>query len=231
MDALRRTISPLFITMSGLIGAGKTTIARELAEELGVPVYYEPVEDNVYLEDFYRDMRAHSFALQVYLLNRRYTQHQQIVWGRQGGVQDRSIYEDSVFARVLMKQGYLTLRDYETYRALFQTMSTYLPHPHFIVHLDVTPEEALVRIKERSRGCEAGIPLDYLKALYEEYNVFLAEISKRIPVLRVRWDKYKTAAELAQEISKALVEHQAVIDVAFDSSMTANIPKVPASLY
>jgi deoxyadenosine/deoxycytidine kinase len=63
-----------FISLSGLIGAGKSTLATALADQLGMDVYYEPVEDNVYLEDFYRDMRAHSFAMQVWLLNKRFNQ-------------------------------------------------------------------------------------------------------------------------------------------------------------
>lgn len=63
-------------------------------------MHYEPVKDNVYLADFYKDMKKHSFAMQVYLLNKRFMQQQQIVWSGKGGVQDRTIYEDSVFARV-----------------------------------------------------------------------------------------------------------------------------------
>lgn len=59
-----------------------------------VPVYYEKVIDNEYLEDFYADMKKYSFQLQVYLLNIRFRQHQQIIWQGRGAVQDRSIYED-----------------------------------------------------------------------------------------------------------------------------------------
>lgn len=51
----------MFISISGLIGAGKTTLAEELAKEMGFPVYYEPVEDNIYLEDFYKDMKTYGF--------------------------------------------------------------------------------------------------------------------------------------------------------------------------
>lgn len=70
----------LFIGISGLIGAGKTTLAEALAAKLGLPVYYEPVIDNVYLSDFYNDMKKYAFPLQVYLLNKRFKQQQQIVW-------------------------------------------------------------------------------------------------------------------------------------------------------
>ena len=70
----------LFIGISGLIGAGKTTLAEALAEKLGLPVHYEPVIDNVYLADFYEDMSKYAFPLQVFLLNKRFKQQQQIVW-------------------------------------------------------------------------------------------------------------------------------------------------------
>lgn len=71
--------------------------------------------DNEYLEDFYGDIKKYSFPMQVYLLNRRFQQQQQIVWQGHGGVQDRTIYEDSVFARMLRNSGLMDERDYQTY--------------------------------------------------------------------------------------------------------------------
>jgi deoxyadenosine kinase len=63
-----------FISISGMIGAGKSTLAAALANALGLDVYFEPVDDNVYLEDFYRDMSRHSFPMQIWLLNKRFNQ-------------------------------------------------------------------------------------------------------------------------------------------------------------
>ena len=61
-----------FIGIAGLIGAGKTTLARALGEHLNMPVYYEPVADNIYLADFYKDPAKWGFQMQIYLLNRQY---------------------------------------------------------------------------------------------------------------------------------------------------------------
>jgi len=94
----------LFIAISGLIGAGKTTLAKALAETMGLPAYYEPVADNEYLADFYADQKTFAFPLQIYLLNARFRQHQQIIWSGRGGVSDRSIYEDQIFAKILKDQ-------------------------------------------------------------------------------------------------------------------------------
>ena len=120
-DKSEASLENVFISISGMIGAGKSTLATALAKKLNLPVYYEPVIDNVYLEDFYKDMKKYSFPLQVYLLNRRFAQQQQIVWSGKGGIQDRTIYEDSVFARMLRDSGNMDERDYQTYSDLLTT--------------------------------------------------------------------------------------------------------------
>ena len=62
----RNSSSDLFISISGLIGAGKSTLATKLAEKMGLPCFYEPVIDNAYLADFYKDPARYAFPLQVY---------------------------------------------------------------------------------------------------------------------------------------------------------------------
>jgi deoxyadenosine/deoxycytidine kinase len=67
-----------------LIGAGKSTLATALAKKLNLPVYFEPVSDNEYLEDFYKETARYSFPMQVYLLNKRFKQQQEIIWQGKG---------------------------------------------------------------------------------------------------------------------------------------------------
>ena len=164
---------------------------------MDLPAYYEPVIDNEYLQDFYRETKRYSFQLQVYLLNKRFSQHQQIIWQGRGGVQDRSIYEDGIFAKMLADAGLMDERDYRCYCSLFQNMSNFMRKPNLIVHLDVKPAESLARIKERSRDCETGITIEYLQALYDGYEQFLKDISRVIPVIRVNWNTFRTAEEMA----------------------------------
>ena len=206
-----------FIGISGLIGAGKTTLATALGKELKLPVYYEPVDENEYLADFYEDKAKYSFPLQIYLLNKRFRQHQQIIW-RGGGVQDRTIYEDSVFAKMLHESNLMSERDYRTYVELFANMSNFMRKPTLIVYLDVSPEESLRRIEMRNRDVESDIPLSYLQALRLAYEEFIQDISRVIPVIRVDYSKFRTVEEMARVISQEYKQIHVIRDVTWASN-------------
>ena len=196
----------LFIGIAGMIGAGKSTLARSLGEHLDIDVYYEPVEDNEYLADFYTDTGRYAFAMQIYLLNRRFQQHQEIIWKGRSAVQDRTIYEDSVFAKTLVTLGLMDERDYRTYQQLFRHMSNFMCKPNLIVYLDVKPKRSLERIEARSRGVESGITIEYLEALYKEYEEFVRDIARVVPVIRVDYDRFRSAEEMAQVIRKEYLD-------------------------
>ncbi|GKT15478.1 Deoxynucleoside kinase [Aduncisulcus paluster] len=223
-EPLEGVFDNVFIAISGLIGAGKSTLAKALGEELGLPIYYEPVADNEYLEDFYRDTAKYSFAMQVYLLNKRFEQHQQIIWSGKGGVQDRTIYEDSVFAKMLADSGLMEKRDYATYQSLFKHMSNFMRKPNFIVHLDVTPEQSMERIKMRARGCEVGISLEYLKNLDKAYQEFLEDISLVIPVIKVKWSDFKGASEVAHALAREFKRIGNIRYVSWESGSPSGSP-------
>ena len=211
----------LFIGIAGMIGAGKSTLAEALGEHLEIDVYYEPVQDNEYLEDFYRDTARYAFATQIYLLNRRFQQHQEIIWRGRSAVQDRTIYEDSIFAKMLANTGLMDERDYRTYQQLFRHMSNFMCKPNLIVYLDVAPERSMERIRHRGRGMESGISLEYLKALYAGYEEFINDISKVIPVIRVDYDRFATADEMAKVIESEFLDHSFLREaVRFDPART-----------
>ncbi|MEM7483526.1 MAG: deoxynucleoside kinase [Acidobacteriota bacterium] len=197
----------LFIGIAGMIGAGKSTLATALGKHLEIDVYYEPVDDNEYLADFYRETERYAFAMQIYLLNRRFQQHQEIIWRGRSAVQDRTIYEDSIFARMLAESGMMDDRDYRTYLELFRHMSNFMCKPNVIVYLDVAPELSLERIQARNRGIESGVTLEYLSALYKGYEDFITDISRVIPVIRVDYERYATAEEMAQVIRREYLDH------------------------
>jgi len=197
----------LFIGIAGMIGAGKSTLAKSLGEHLDIDVYYEPIADNEYLEDFYRDTQRYAFATQIYLLNRRFQQHQEIIWRGRSAVQDRTIYEDSIFAKMLADTGLMEERDYRTYLTLFRNMSNFMCKPNLIVFLDVSPEGSYERIQNRARDMEKVISLDYLKALHRGYQDFIRDISKVLPVIRIDYDRFATAEEMAEVIERDYLDH------------------------
>merc|ERR1719215_1941472 len=88
-------------------------------------------------------------------------------------------------------------RDFRTYMELFQNMANFMKKPNIIVHLDLTPEESYRRIQMRKRECESGIPLEYLQALHAAYEVFIADIARVIPVIKVDYSRFRTAEEMA----------------------------------
>ena len=208
-------LQDLFIGIAGMIGAGKSTLATRLGELLQLPVYYEPVKDNDYLADFYRDTARYAFATQIYLLNRRFQQHQEVIWRGGGGIQDRTIYEDAVFAKMLVKLELMDERDFNTYVSLFRHMSNFMCRPNVIVYLDVSPERSMDRIRMRNRDVESGISLEYLQALYAEYEAFIADISRTVPVIRVDYDRFHSAEEMAEIIEREYLHSNFVREVSW----------------
>ena len=115
-----------FVGIAGNIGVGKTTFTKLLAKKYNWDEYYESVIDNPYLSDFYGNMNRWSFNLQIYFLQHRFASQVEISSNKKGVIQDRTIYEDSVFARMLLDGGLMDQRDYNTYIELFQN----IPHKH-----------------------------------------------------------------------------------------------------
>ncbi|MCO4753614.1 MAG: deoxynucleoside kinase [Bacteriovoracaceae bacterium] len=160
-----------FVVVAGNIGSGKTTLTKKLSTRLGWKPFYESVQDNPYLADFYDDMGRWSFPLQVYFLNHRFNTHKAIEGGLASSVQDRSIYEDAnIFARALFEQGDLDARDYENYCQLYESMIQYLSPPTLMIFLKRSVPKLQERIQLRGRDYEQAIPVDYLTKLNQYYD-------------------------------------------------------------
>jgi len=161
------------VVLAGNIGAGKSTLVRMMCEALGWEPYFEPVAENPFLEDFYRDMARWAFHSQIFFLTHRVRSHRALMADPHSVAQDRSLYEDAeVFARNLYVHGRMSERDWATYRELYRTVASLLPAPDLVVYLRASVPTLLKRIALRGRSFEAGISAEYLgelNALYEEW--------------------------------------------------------------
>jgi deoxyadenosine/deoxycytidine kinase len=184
-----------YIVVAGNIGAGKSTLVGLLADRLNFRPYYEPVSENPYLEDFYKDMPAWSFHSQLFFLSYRVRSHRALMDDPHSVVQDRSLYEDAeVFARNLYERGTMSERDWGTYSGLYRTMTGLLPAPDLVIYIRASVETLASRIARRGRDFEAAIPEAYLSGLNALYESWIEGFDLS-PVLVIPGDRLDFVAE------------------------------------
>ena len=163
-----------FVSVAGNIGSGKSSLTSMAAKKLSWVPYYESVQNNPYLHDFYVDMKRWSFQLQVYFLSHRFNTHKKIINSKKSVIQDRSIYEDvEIFARNLYLMGKMEKRDYNNYRNLFYEMISYLKAPDLVVYLKADVETLVKQIHLRGREFEKKIEKKYLERLNRSYEKWI----------------------------------------------------------
>ena len=166
----------MHIAIAGNIGSGKTTLTGLLAKHYGWRAHYENADNNPYLDDFYSDMQHWSFNLQIYFMNERFGQIQEIRNSGLTVVQDRTIYEDAhIFAANLHSIGLMSMRDYATYRSLFDKMITFIQPPDLLIYLKASVPTLVRQIQKRGRPYENGIQLGYLAKLNERYDNWISQ--------------------------------------------------------
>lgn len=173
------------ILVAGNIGAGKTSLTERIGARLGWWTGYESVADNPYLSDFYSDMHAWSFHLQIFFLGHRADQYLEASRDSRSSILDRSIYEDAhIFARALHHMGNLAERDYLAYRHLYELVVAGLPRPDLLIYLKAPVPVLMDRIRRRARNMETGISADYLALLDTFYDEWLGAFDL-CPVLTI----------------------------------------------
>jgi deoxyadenosine/deoxycytidine kinase len=208
-----------YVAVAGNIGVGKSTLVALLCERLDWEPYYEPVTENPYLEDFYRDMRTWAFHSQVFFLTRRLRAHRQLMEHPGSVVQDRSVYEDAeIFAMNLYRQGLLGGRDYTAYYELYSVLTEFLPPPDLVVYLRASVPTLVKRIQNRARAYERQISADYLAQLNVLYEEWIARFSL-CPVLTVPADSLdyvSNTSHMDLVVSKVLDKLMGKEEVVFD---------------
>ena len=164
----------MHIAVSGNIGAGKTTLTQMLSKHYGWEMRLEPVVVNPYLEDYYKDIKRWSFALEVYFLKERFRDVLDIAHTNKTIIQDRSIFEGVyVFVENNYRQGNLSETDFRTYMELFDLITNITKNPDLMIYLRKSVPELVRQIQKRGRDYEQTIQLDYLEGLNNRYEDFI----------------------------------------------------------
>ncbi len=178
-----------FVAVAGNIGVGKSSLVLLLARHLGWDPFFEPVGENPYLADFYRDMRSWSFHSQIFFLSKRLRAHRQLLDHPTSAIQDRTVYEDAeIFAYNLSLQGDMSERDHQTYHELYEALTQFLPPPDLVIYLRASLPTLLQRIALRGRDYEQQIRPEYLAQLNDLYENWIGNF-RLCPVLTVPADK------------------------------------------
>jgi deoxyadenosine/deoxycytidine kinase len=212
------------VIVEGLIGSGKTTLSRELGAALGQKtlILFEPDEKaadgqsvgNPYLADYYADPNRWSFVLQVHQLQARYRMHLQAQWHAMQGtghaVLDRSYFGDTAFARLQLKGGMMTQREFDTYSSIYHAMTAHVMLPSVCVRVLASPEICERRVagrmeKETGRKCEKAIDLDYLRGLEQEIDHMVSVLrGMSVNVIDMAWDDARPDPESRHQAVSSL---------------------------
>ncbi|MGY8950636.1 MAG: deoxynucleoside kinase [Flavobacteriales bacterium] len=164
----------MHVAIAGNIGSGKTTLTTKLAKHYKWSPHFEDVENNPYLNDFYKEMQRWSFNLQVFFLNSRFRQIIDIKKSDKDFIQDRTIYEDAfIFAPNLHSMGLMSTRDFDNYKELFSLMDSLVDGPDLLIYLRASVPTLVEQIQKRGRDYENSIRLDYLTQLNDRYEAWI----------------------------------------------------------
>ena len=173
----------MIVVVTGLIGAGKTSVCEALEKELKCKGFYEPLPetDNVMLEEYYKNLKKYAYSMQTLLLALRFQAQQEAQWRSTRGelcIMDSSIYADKAFIEVQKQCGFIDECEYRAYEKLCEIHFPFLQYPDLHLHLQLSIDEEIDRIKKRSRTCECGIERSYLEKLNTAYDDLIPHLSR-----------------------------------------------------
>ncbi|OGA62232.1 MAG: deoxyadenosine kinase [Betaproteobacteria bacterium RIFCSPLOWO2_12_FULL_67_28] len=171
-----------YIAVEGPIGAGKTSLARRLADRLGADALLEQPAENPFLARFYQDMARYALPTQLFFLFQRARQLEPLAQPDMFGraiVADFLIDKDSLFARATLSGDELAL-----YRKIYDAIRPQAPAPDLVIYLQAPSAILVERVRRRGAAFERGISEEYLAVLAENYAHFFHHYSAA-PVLIV----------------------------------------------
>jgi len=170
----------MYLAIEGVIGVGKTSLARLLQPVFNAELLLEVFEENPFLSDFYSDRHRYAFQTQIYFLLSRYRQqHHAVPEALTNGdlIADYTFAKDALFAGLN-----LTGDEIETYQLVHNALAERIPLPDLIVYLRVSTEVAMQRISMRDRSYERNMEVSYIEELNVAYEDFFNQ-NDGLPVL------------------------------------------------
>ncbi len=166
---------PKYIAIEGVIGAGKTTLAKKLSEKLNAKLVLEEFENNPFLEKFYDDRKRHAFQTQMFFLINRFKQHEQF---NQEDLFTNHIVSDYIFDKDQIF-AYLNLsgEELKLYESIFPLLKRDLRQFDLVIFLQASVDRLIYNIKKRSRAVEKNLTRTYIRELSEAYNNFFFKYS------------------------------------------------------
>ena len=165
-----------FIIIEGVIGVGKTTMARLLAHRFNGQLVLEEFGLNPFLERFYKDRKRWAFQTQLAFLASRFRQQKALLTRdlfHEVTITDYSFDKDRIFAHLNLGGD-----EAQLYETLYSLMEPNIPRPDLIVYLQSTPERLMHNIRQRGRSYEANMDPKYIEALQEAYTYYFFRYTK-----------------------------------------------------
>lgn len=195
------------VGVSGLIGAGKTTLVRGLARELGWEGFEERFDPNPYLPHFYADPATWAFRNYMFFFEQAFSDQAAAFEVPNGAVQERVLDEHlQIFGAESFGRGYLDDDDFALLTRLTNTAVRLAGRPQLLVHIDIDPALAFERARSRSHRSERGIELEYLEALSQRYPTFLRKWPTSILKIDGAEHDFRSAGEIKKIASTVLKE-------------------------
>jgi len=172
----------MYLAIEGVIGVGKTSLARLLQPVFNAELLLEVFEENPFLSDFYSDRQRYAFQTQIYFLLSRYRQqHHAVPQALTNGdlIADYTFAKDALFAGLN-----LTGDEIETYQLVHNALAERIPLPDLIVYLRVSTDVAMQRISMRDRSYERNMEVSYIEQLNVAYEDFFTQ-NDELPVLSI----------------------------------------------
>ncbi|MBI5266354.1 MAG: deoxynucleoside kinase [candidate division Zixibacteria bacterium] len=180
------TSEPNYIAVEGVIGVGKTSFAKMLADRLEATLVNEEVFENPFLVDFYKNKTRYALSCQLFFLISRFQQQQQLMVRdlfAQRIVADYLFAKDSIFASVNLSERELAL-----YNRIAPVLARDIPKPDLVIYLQASSPVLLERIRSRSFTFEKPIDLDYVEGLNKAYDYYFFHYTET-PLLVVKTDE------------------------------------------